>query len=369
MLGILPGAATPAVATAAFVELDKSFDLVASGRLSETPPLLQRCSAFILMSQNADVKAGFAMLHLIAMAARDLAAGNAHGALANMSSVKAVAETAAFFDTSLKKPLLVLENFIAVSVMRILVSRGDIGALRRAIPIVRSRQEEAIRLLDDTSEADVQSLVHLYSTRVELGVVLAVADLCAYELAGARKDLSSVEGDVSRLNELYPRHYANSTRRLVEAELEQYEALASIVDLAETLVCKRRPYNRAERTRAGEVLDRLCRARELAEGAGDTGSGTANLVVSLHSMVVNMEHLGVGGARDFGRYGGVVAGIAYVPLITLAWVLYRPEGWWLGFTLLVTLVLALVVGFGAGAIRFRPFVKTLAERLFGVEQP
>ncbi len=77
----------------------------------------------------------------------------------------------------------------------------------------------------------------------------------------------------------------------------------------------------------------------------------------------NLLQIGKTATQDFGRFNGVVSLSAFISLYLLAHFTLRPARYQGAPSFVGALILSLIVGFGYGALRFRPLLKLFADAM------
>lgn len=113
-----------------------------------------------------------------------------------------------------------------------------------------------------------------------------------------------------------------------------------------------------ERLELGELRQKLQRARDFASKAGPQGAVFIRFSEQLANQTKNLERLVRPTKKDFGIYSGLVAaGVFVLVLLVTAW---TNSAFGLGLVaerlITTNLVLALIAGFGFGAVKFRNLI-------------
>jgi hypothetical protein len=343
--------------------VETSLRLLAGARPTEALPHLERSLALVQRANDQEAKLLIPILIEFARGLTKLHAGDAHGALHSFEEVSTATETLSFFAPDLGRFAANSRVLACIALARASLNAGDVQAAERWWGKTEDILRELSALLNPENAADAPAIAEAYGTSVEFASSFALYDLQALATADAAERLLLVVAKRDLLEQAI-RHVPDGPfRDICETTLIVNKALERIVSVTDkVLYGAGSPDITALETLRHQVKE-LSRARELASRAGDRGAGYRWMIGHVGRFARNLMTVHGFRKEDFGRYAGLVAGGVFVVLMGIVHLTIRPSQTLGAWYFLGCLILALIGGFGFGALRFAPLLRIYREVL------
>jgi tetratricopeptide (TPR) repeat protein len=345
----------------AMVSLGHGMDLFARGDHPEAVEYLQQALEVINHSQDQEAKFLLTTLASFAQGISKLLGGDAHGAYPLLQiSAKAI-EDLGFFLPDLRKVAFSCRATCYVALARASMNASDLGSAESWLGKASDQYQQLLPLLDPENREHIMSFVEIYGSKIELATLFAFLDLQVLDFDDMESRLKTVDEDASKLSTFARKLESQSLEGVARVLLLLYSILKRVLDIERHILTSRSPLNK-EKIQEVKALGReLSKAKDLAEKSGDRGRGSLFMIDRLQSLLRNLLALGRVGKEDFGRFGGIVSLCSLVLLVLVVQFTIKPTGSASLIYFLGEVIVSLIVGFGYGAIRFRPLLKLYSE--------
>ena len=360
-LGLPSVAVTDREFVQGMVSLEQGINLFAQGRHPEALGYLQAALAVINHSQDQEAKFLLRTLTSFAEGISKLLGGDAHGAYPLLDiSAKAI-EGLGFFLPDLKKVAFSCRAACYVALARASINASDLGAAESWLGKTSDQHQQLLPLLDPKNKEDIPSFVEIYGSKIEFANLFAFLDLQVLDLDDMESRLKIVDEDASKLSSFAQKLESGSVEGVAKVLLLLYSILKRVLNIERHIFAARSPLNKDKMQEVRALGRELSKAKDLAERSGERGKGALFMIDRLQRLLQNLLALGRVGKEDFGRLGGIISLCSLVLLVVVVQFTIKPTGSASLIYFLGEVIVSLIVGFGYGAIRFRPLLKLYSE--------
>lgn len=343
------------------VALDKGMKLFVGQKPIDSLPYLQKALPVILASNNDEGKLIVPVFCQYAEGLTALFQGNAHAAVELLNVSSDSVEKISFFVPDFKIVSYSYKATSLIALARTHMNASDMPAAEKVFGQVRDVHDELLKCLDPDDDSHAMGFTEVYGTRVELVFqFIMMVDLPALDLTmwKRRLDMSRTDQESLRLNvERTPEgriHSLASQYPLILA------ALSTLRDSLEIVIHRKRGFTKEEVMALAQVENDIYSVQQITRQLGERGQGILYQLDTLRRLQKNVLVMGKEFTKDFGRFSGFVSLGAYIILIILMYFTISPIGVLHNFG---ALILALIVGFGYGALRFRPLLQLFSDAI------
>lgn len=322
--------------------------------------------AFPIIDASLDEGAKY-IIHTLADFAGGLSKlfnGDAHEAAKLLNRTTENMEQISFFDPNFRIAALSYKAASFIALGRTHMHASNISGAEEAFGRARQTHDELLKVLSPSNEQHAIAYAEVYAIRVEVELWFTMTmDLAAFDLNSIKKRLDATREDVRELEKVIRKVPEGSIQKLLKAYPILFSVLEDFCNSLEIATLKRRPFNKEEVEALVQADGKLYHARQLVQASGERGRGLLFHINQLARLQQNLLYLGKAATQDFGRYGGIVSLISLIVLIVVLHLTIKPSGYEAILFFFGSLVLSLIVGYGFGALRFKPFLKIFSAAI------
>ena len=345
------------------ISLEQGVNLFKQGKQPEAVEHFQKVLPIINNSTDEETKVFVNIMSNFAEGISRLLKGDAYGALPFLDISADAIERLSFFLPGLDKVTFSLKATSYIALARANLNAGDITSAESWIGKAYGEYEQLFALLDPENKEDIPGFVEIYTSRIEVANLFAFLDIQSLDLDNMEQHLKTVSEDVSKLEHFVEKIQPGPFQKVARTILILHSVLKDLYSIESDLVFGRSPVNKNRIEKLQRVAQDLFKAKEIAEKAGERGKGILYPINQLSKIRQNLLKIGKIGKEEFGRFAGIVSLCSLIVLIIVVHLTIRPSGFTALLYFLGQLILSLIVGFGYGAIRFRPLLKLYSEAL------
>jgi len=347
------------------ISLKKGLDLFNDQKQVEALEHLQAGLPLVMASDDDEAKLIVPVLSQFSEGIDALFRGDAHTA-ANLLNVSAdTVDRIAFFMPNFKYLSLSMKAASLIAVARSYMNAADMEAAEKFFAEATEVHDELLTCLDKENADHLMGFGEVYGTRLEMSFTFIMSvDLPALDLDMWKKRLDMSVDDCSLLKQILDQMPRGRITSLLSQYPVIHEALRTLHDSLEAVILNQRVLTELEVKTLVNVDNSLFTSQQIAQKIGERGKGVLYQIKLMRRLQKNALEIGnTTASKDFGRYSGVVSGIAFIVLIIVMHLTVQPTGWNGLYYYLGGLLLALVVGFGYGALKFKPLLKIFSKAI------
>jgi tetratricopeptide (TPR) repeat protein len=289
--------------------------------------------------------------------------GDAHGGQALLSKSEDAFERMAFLNPKLRKMAIGAKATTLAAMAKASMNAGDSEEAEGWYGKVLDQHRQLLQLLDSQNEDDLGGFFGVYGTRVEIASIFGLSLLSSLDLDELERRLDAVSADCEKFREVLERMPDGPISDVGMGLVHMYAALRDLHDLEEKIVLGRSPVKKDTIEKFDNVAQELFDAEQAANRAGEMGKGLLSMVRQLQKTRRNLLAAGKVGPQDFGKFGGIIAFGAFLVALVVVNLTLKPSGATALLYVLAALILAVITGFGFGALRFLPLLRLYADAL------
>lgn len=369
ILGILPSRMSDAALLDCMVAIDQALDLLREQRHPEANERLQHIRPLIDATDNKDLRDTLITYTHLTEDVTRLLRGDAAGAVEHLQALATEFERITFFAPRMAKVASATRAWAYIALSRAAMSAGDLNAAEDHFRTVRTEQDRLMTLLDPDDPADLPGIVEIRATRVEMAAALVMLDLQVLDLDSAEARIGGTKPDADALQPLVARLPENALQFMASAVLRILQAITDLAAIERELLFERRPTSRQRLNRFQSVAHNLVESVQLASRAGQRGAGYLSMLRQLDRLRAGLLNADRIRRQDFGRYAGLVSVAALVIVLAAIRLTVNPSGIAAVGFFIGALIVALVAGFGYGALRFAPLLQLYTQVASGEANP
>ena len=314
-------------------------------------------------SQDEDAKSVIRTLLHFAEGLDALMQGDAHRAAQLLNVSRAAAERTAFLIPEFEMLVYSSKALSQVALARAHLNGANRSAAEEALGNARQVHDSWLNKLDPTDPAHLPAFAEIYGTRLEVAMAFVQFDLMALDLEAIDKRLAMTRQDIAQLEGLLGQLPAGPIWALAGTYPAVIRSIETQHHSLRVILVEHRPFHREEVEALVAVNQQLFQARQTAQASGERGRGVCQMIAILEQLQRNLLVLGQTATRDFGRFSGPISLGSLILLMIVLHLTVRPSGLEALMYFFGGLILALIVGFGFGALRFQPLLKMFADAL------
>jgi hypothetical protein len=349
----------------AIVSLDRGFARVRDGQSLEALQALTASQSVLAKSGNETARFALEAMVRYQDGMARLLRGDGYGAAQILGEFAEEIEESSFHLPNLEKAALVARMEASVAAARSSMNAGDMAEVLEWVGRIRSQAEKVLSKTDARDPSDALVRAEAYVFDVEFAITLANQDLATLDFDSMRHRLSSASTDVPKLEEILEA-FDFPLEGMVHLELRLYSALVDLEGMGREVILERSTPTKERASRFQKLHTSLWEMEDEVLRWGERGRTLLFTVRNARRFVENLLRTDAGGRRDFGRWSGIVAlGSLVLYLIVISLTL-QPTGFSAVLYVFGGVVVALVAGFGFGALKFRPLLRLYADTLKSV---
>jgi hypothetical protein len=344
------------------IAINNGIELIAQQKTAEASIQFNIAQPLIELCNDEEAKIAITILNQMALAQTELFSGNAHKAteLLNINSV--FIEKVSFFMPEFKILAYSIKAGSLVALARSFLNGSDIASAEKAFGELRRVHDELLSQLDPDSIDHNLSYVEVYGTRLELAFLfISSFDLPSLDLKSWKHRLLLTKKDSELLQEK-SKEIPNGPIKILA---DQYPIIYSVLDILhislDISLNQKRPFRKEEAQDLVSVGETLFSVKQELEKSGERGRGILYMISVIDKLHQNLLEIGKVVSKDFGKFSGVITLISFVLLIFLLHLTIKPSGYYGLLYYLGSLTVALIVGFGYGALKFQPLIKIFSK--------
>lgn len=362
-MGILDEKVTNQDYVDAMMSLQRGLDLLFAGQHPQAFEPLR--SSLPILNLSSDSEARF-FVFLIANFSEGLAkllAGDANRAYELLNVSAESMERASFFYPGFDKLALSMKAASYIALARTFINVGDIVKAESLFGQVNQIHSQLLGKLDENNKDDIPLLSEIYATKVEKEITFLRLDLDVLDFDAVERRLQSTNTYFVKLKSLTDKLPDSPIRSIIQVDSLLYCVFEVFVRIGRKIIEDRTHIGEKEIIELRAVDRKLFEARQLAYNAGDRGQGYFYTINQLSRLQERLLALGKVSKKDFGQLSGIISFFAFLVLLVAVQLIVNPKGVEALAYFLGELILALIVGFGYGALKFKPLLNLFSEAI------
>jgi hypothetical protein len=355
---LLPGSVPESEAADARANFRRGLELMLSGRHSEAVPYLDRALPTISQSTNDNIRKLISSLSNVARGIERLFQGDAHSAEKLLQEAARTADEVSLHLPELDTFAIETRANLYLASARVAMSAGDLARAQVLIGRIRAERGRILAKLRPDSQEYLLNRLTGALEQMEFIISMSARDLGMLDLQSARRRLEDGRESYRALGSMLKKLPEQGILRLLaEAFTETYSAIEKLHAAMEHFIARRGALNRRILSdfERGEQL--LYDARERALTLAERGAGLLLVIDSVDKTYRNLVIQAKPAGKDFGRFSGLVSLAALIVLMVVVHTVIKPPSDVLLPFFFGCVILALVVGFGFGALRLLPLLR------------
>lgn len=360
-LGITAEAAAELDWVNRMMALEEGLRFLQRGNHSKAFPRLREAVPLVEAVPDADAKLLIPLLADEAEGVSCLLNGDAHRAARLLQGGEELLRRTSFFMPGLEKELLRCRATGELALARIQINLGDLTEAEQVMGRVYAAHRELLSRLDRNNPNDHGYFLEVHATPIEFSLLLMRIDLEALDFDALDRRLSFVREHMAEFQESVSRVEEGMVRAVTEIMQILHDVFSIFARVGRRALIDRQPLAEGDLRALGLVAKSLFSAEKKAHAAGERGRMYLYSINQLKRLQRNLLDVGKVQSTDFGRLSGVISLVALIILVVVIHLTVRPTGSAAIMFFIGELILALIVGFGFEALRFRPLLSLYAE--------
>lgn len=345
------------------ISLDTGLSLFIQGRHPDALEYFKKASFLISLLPDEATKFIINTLMNFTEGITKLLKGDAHGALPYLDISADAIQRLSYFIPGFTKASYSTRATCNIAIARAFMNGGDLQNAKLLISKANTEYEQLLLLLDKTKSEDIPFLMEIYGTRVEIGLLFISLDLQSLEINDMNERLEAIKSDVEKLEPLINNYPINQIQRVVTILVDYYSIMKEFKSLVHDLIFLRLPINKERIQKLQNLRVKLFIVKESAENAGERGQLFLHSINQLIKYRDNLLTIGHVSKSDFGRFAGIISGSMFIMLTIVVTFIIRPSESTALLYFFGNFIMSLIVGFGFGALKFKPLLKLYSEAL------
>jgi hypothetical protein len=344
--------------TDCLMALDRGLSLTQNDRLTEALDHLRTSIPLVEACSDQELKTVVSVLVRYSEGLKMLHQGDATGALQSLEAASGTLDRLSFFDAEFAKSAASAEVAACVALARANMNGGNVEGAQEWFGRAKDKLRELSKLLDEDDPKDATGWTEVYGLPVEFSSLWAMFDLQALDTEQAKDRLRQSEDELGKLKDTLDDLQDGPVRDVSEANILINQSLRDIVEIADQTLQEGEHLSQEDIEVLRDRIKDLRESKNLARRAGSRGQGYHWMIDQLTKFAKNLLRGRNFRVSDFGRYSGVISFGVFVICLLVAYFTFAPEsGMGIGY-IFACLIIALVAGFGYGAIDFVPLLQT-----------
>ncbi len=347
----------------ALMSLQRGLDLLFAGYHPNAFQPLR--NSLHIIKRSSDAEAGFfvSLMADFCEGISKLLSGDAHGAYELLDISAESMERVSFFYPNFDKAALSMKAASYVALARTYLNTGDLDKVESLVGNVNQIHSSLLSRLDDGRKEDILFLSEVFAIKVEMAMLFSYLDLGVLDFDAIERRLKSVEPYFAKLESLISKAPEGPIRYVMELDCILYSVLKEISLIGKKVIVERSHLEQEGIKELRTIDDKLFKVRQIAHDAGDRGRGYFYTINQLSRLQERLLVLGKVTKRDFGQFSGIISLFAFLVLLITVQLTIRPSGIQSLPYFLGELIVALIVGFGYGALKFKPLLTLFADAI------
>jgi len=343
------------------ISLEKFIKLFVSGRQPEAFQYVSNIDQLLSFSNDDGLKYFLNTLLNFSEGLRRLLAGDVWKAESLLDIGSKDMERMSFFVPEFKKFGLNYKAVAKIATVRIYLNAGDIETAKRVSGEVNDIYDELLKTLDANIESDLSGFAEVFAAKLELSNLFTSLDYILYDLESMKNRLDNATVYKRELEKYKSQLKDGPIKLLIMASINIHSIFLEFYKLTRKILVLREPFDKSDIKELSEIQKTLFDTKELTINAGLRGQGYLYMVNQLIAIRNNLYSLGKISKKDFGRFSGMISGIAFLIFLIIVQLFIQPSAQLQFVYIFSVLILSLIVGFGYGALKFQPLLKLLSK--------
>lgn len=363
LLQIPSSAAADAQVLDALIALSEGLALFQQDRATEASRMLQRANAVLRQSTDPELQVAISLVNDLATGISMLIGGDAVGAhsLLNISAERL--NTLAFFNPVFFRVALKSKALSHIALSRAAINVGNLSQAEHWIGQSDQVHDELLRSIHESDPERSTWLTPILATRLEVAITFARVDYESLDLEAAKKRLDAAQTYAVELSKQINDYPQPLTKQLLLLVSELYSAFVRLHPVMVTVLVNRNALSSSDIKELAEIDKSLFQMRQIAQASGDQGAVYLYTINQFARITHNLLSFGAVTKSDFGRFAGLISLGSLTILLVVTHFTIQPTGWSAAGYFLGDLVISLIVGFGYGALKFRPLLTLISDAL------
>ncbi len=341
----------------AMMSAEEGLNQLRMGKHSAAAEPIERAYQVLQNTTDSEFRVGLFAAARFLTGIRLLLQGDSFGAAKNLNASNEIFKKVGFFSTDIKKLSLSGSAASNMAMAKSSMNAGDLSNAELWLSKARADHDELLSLLDVNDPSDLDGFAEIYGSRVEVSLLHALMDLQAFDFRSMQRRLDSSAADVKELAVFVKRMPPGQLRGACDVILILHSVMNRIQTLGTEILIKRSPASKTMLQDFEAIGSELFEARKTAQNSGDRGRVFLFVINVLTRVQQNILSSAKVRRQDFGKYAGVVSFLSLIILVVVVHLTVKPSGTMALVYFLGELIIALIVGFGYGALKFQPLLK------------
>ncbi len=360
-LGITPTEMAQEEFIQRMMALDQGVALFANGQHTQAIEPLKAALPLVEVAGDAEARVVIPALAHFSEGIAKLIQGNAHRAAELLKMTSEEFQRLCFFMPGMEKTLLSMQAAGEVASARMALNAADLSGAEQAFGRVRGYHKQMVAQLDSNDPEDLPYYFEISASQVEFAVLMMRVDLEALDFDGLDRHLAASREAHKQLGLMLPNLQNSPFLAVGEFLFRLYDIFRIYAQIGRQVLLQRQPFDKQTLGDLSNADQLLFEAREQANLAGERGKSFYYLLRQLDRLKTNMLKAGKLQPRDYGRSSGLVALAALLIQVLVVHLTIQPTGFTAVMFFLGEAIIALIVGFGYEALRFKPLLSLYAN--------
>ena len=339
--------------------------LFASGRLPDAAVLYRKMARLFDQSSVKRIWAPVVVNSQLAEGMSLLMRGDAAGALPILDEVATRIEKEAFHSTELEWLAQTIRIAAITALAKSAANGGDLEEFEARAGQIREILERMVAKRNPEDPESWAQFAMRWAQPLEIAAMLIGVEIGELDFAGALDHLRSEDESASRLAEHMKHPPAGLDVSPFQVTLSVYQVTSALTHVANDLLVSRDALDRGRLQVLEMAALQIADLEREVLARGEAGRPYLYVLGRLRRLRTNLLTLGTPGKQDFGRFAGLISGVAFVIFVVTIFLFATPDILTTPIYLIAALAMSLVVGFGFGALRFIPLLRLVAKQKEG----
>lgn len=355
------------VSDATFIDgmrsLEKGISYLLKGHHPQAVEPLRKSLLVVNLSSDNEAKFFVSVLTDFADGISKLLSGDAHSAVSLLNLSTDAIERLNFFIPGFEKLALSFKAAAQIALARTFLNAGNLSEAEACFGIVNNVYNELFKLLNESDENDISSLAEVFPSRIEFSLLFMSFDLAALDFESIKLRLDSTKDNYHKLIKILPKVPENPIKSALEIICILYTVYEILCSIGRRIIIERKPLTKTEIVELTDIDRKLFEARQIANDSGERGKLFLFSINQLSRLQERFLEIGKVRKNDFGRLSGFLTLGALMVQVFLVHITIHPIGNTALLFYLGEIIIALIVGYGYEAIKFKPLIELYSEAL------
>ncbi len=363
LMGIQPRQVNDEDFAAGMISFEKGLTFLLSAHHPKAVQPLREALTIIKLSTDDDAKFFVSVLADFADGISKLLGGDAHSAVGLLDVSAEAIERLSFFLPGFEKLALSFKAASRVALARTFMNSGNLSEAESCFGSVTSIYDDLLGRLNETNKEDIPLIAEVFGSRIEGSILFMSLDISVLDFDSMNLRLESTKDSYDRLKEILPKVAESPIKSAFEILCILYTVFETITPIGRRIIIERMPLTKVEFEELSAIDSKLFQARQIANTAGERGRVFLFSINQLSRLHERFLPIGKVRKKDFGRLSGLISLMALIVQVLLVHFTIRPTGNTALVFFLGEIIIALIVGYGYEAIKFKPLVGLYSEAL------